>query len=161
MPATIMTNNTTCNTTFLLKGILNSETREMVYDTMNEIVEVRAITMIPGMCETGTWSAIVEVYSLQDTLVAWEFITLLRKCESEGTPCSINYDEENHRGWLIKEFDFNFKKSGNLSPLRTEYHRVVKLEYDALDYDVLGYGDIEEVVQNEADCLERGEMCIR
>ena len=111
--------------------------------------------MIPGMCETGTWSAIVEVHNLQDTLAAWEFITMLRKCEYEGTPCSINYDEENHRGWLIKEFDINFANSDNLSPLRTVYPRMVKLEYDALDYDVLGYGDIEEVVLNEADSLER------
>ena len=155
MPATIMTNNTTCNTTFLLKGILNSETREMVYDTMNEIVEVRAITMIPGMCETGTWSAIVEVYNIQNTLCALQFITLLRKCENDGVPCVINYDEENQRGWLIEETNLNIDISGNLSPLKTEYPRMVNM-----DYDELAHGDIKEVYKNETDCLGCGDMCV-
>ena len=160
MSSTTMSN--TYRKSFLVKGIGYTQTRDIVHNVMNAVVEVKAITMIPGMCETSDWTVIVEVYNLHETAVAMEFITSVREHGSEGTKCYMRCCDGQQRNWQIEEFDFHFDNSFGLSKLRTVYPREIDQEFDAYEScEGLGHYQLPEyfekyVGQNEfAKLMER------
>ena len=76
------------NKVLLLKGIKSGTAIDYIYDALNQVVEVKSITSVPAFCETSTEVAIVEFYNLQETELAYQFITTLRK-SSAADRCVI------------------------------------------------------------------------
>lgn len=132
---------------YLVRNMHYSTTKEQIYTILNEYIEIKSITLIPGMCETSNVSALVEMYNLQDSLKAWEFITIMRKCKLEGCNYTVN------NKWVISELlmDVSSMLYNNLQKFRTEYIREISLEYIDNYYEDVELENtvVSEPIQNE------------